>query len=754
MNAPLPPHSLSRRALLASGGALIVSFSLAHAQDAPSPQPPATTPAAEPPKPAPLPGSLKEAPFLDSWIKIEADGGVTVFTGKVELGQGIKTALIQVAAEELDVDVRSVKIVTADTALTANEGYTAGSHSMQDSGTAIRHAAAQVRELLIGLGAERLNVPAERLQASQGAVIADDGRSVPFGQLVTGTVLHVQAQPQSKLKDPAKHAVVGKPVARIDIPAKVTGGVAYIQDMRLPNMVHARVVRPPSYGARLKSVDTSRVERMPGVLKVVRDGNYIAVIAEREYGAVQAMRALADDAVWDVPQNALPDPAKIYDTLLGLPAQTYPILNRGTPSTGAKAIEATYHRPYQMHASIGPSCAVALYEGDTLTVWAHSQGMFPLRKAVSEMVRMPPEQVRCIHVEGSGCYGHNGADDAGADAAYLAKAFPGRPVRVQWMREDEHSFEPYGPAMITNAKAALDGSGSIVDWEFHVWSNTHSMRPGTAGNLLAANYLGSPFTPPPPKPLPLPEGGGDRNAIPIYSLPNARVVHHFIPEMPIRVSAQRGLGAYMNIFSLESFMDELATAGGIDPVQFRLKHLEDPRARDVVTMAAERFGWLRGGRRPPGRGQGFAFARYKNLAAYCAVAVELDVERETGKIALRRVVAAVDSGEAVSPDGIRNQIEGGILQSSSWTLYEEVGFDRTRILSRDWSRYPILRFTSVPQSVEVFVIDRPGQPFLGTGEASQGPTGAAIANALADAAGVRIRDLPLARERVKAAIGT
>ncbi len=750
MNAPLPRHALSRRALLASGGALIVSFSLARAQDTPAAQPPA----AEPPKPPPLPGSLKTAPFLDSWIRIDADGGVTVLTGKAELGQGIKTALIQVAAEELDVDVRSITIITADTARTADEQFTAGSHSMQDSGTAIRHAAAQVREILIGLAAERLNLPAERLQASQGAIVADDGRSVPFGQLVTGTVLHVQAQPQSKLKDPAKHAVVGKPVARIDIPPKVTGGAAYVQDMRLPNMVHARVVRPPSYGARLKSIDTGRTERMPGVLKVVRDGNYLAVIAEREYGAVQAMRALAEDAVWDVPQNALPNPAKIYDTLLALPAQTYPILTRGTPAAGAKTLEATYHRPYQMHASIGPSCALALYEGNTLTIWSHAQGMFPLRKAIAEMVRIPVEQVRCIHVEGSGCYGHNGADDAGADAAYLATAFPGRPVRVQWMREDEHSFEPYGPAMITSAKAALDSSGSVVDWEYHVWSNTHSMRPGTAGNLLAGNYLSSPFTPLAPKPLPLPEGGGDRNAIPIYNLPNARVVHHFIPGMPIRVSAQRGLGAYMNVFSLESFMDELAAAAGIDPVQFRLRHLGDSRARDVITMAADRFGWLRGGRRPPGRGQGFAFARYKNLAGYCAVAVELDVERETGEITLRRVVAAVDSGEAVSPDGIRNQIEGGILQSASWTLYEEVAFDRTRILSRDWSRYPILRFARVPQSVEVFVIDRPGQPFLGTGEASQGPTSAAIANALADAAGVRIRDLPLTRERVKATIGT
>jgi CO/xanthine dehydrogenase Mo-binding subunit len=405
-----------------------------------------------------------------------------------------------------------------------------------------------------------------------------------------------------------------------------------------------------------------------------------------------------------------------------------------------------------MHGAIGPSCAVGLFKDGALTVWTHSQGVYPLRKSIAEMLRLPEDRVQCIHVEGSGCYGHNAADDAGADAALIARAFPDRPVRVQWMREQEHLWEPYGPAMLTTAKAALDSAGNIVAWDYEVTSNTHSMRPGGAGNLLPAWHLEAPFAPAAPRPIPLPEGGGDRNAIPYYRLPSARVVHRFVPAMPVRVSALRALGAYMNVFSIESFIDELAQAAGADPVDFRLRHLDDTRARDVVSLAAARFGWSSYAR-APGRGRGFAFARYKNLGAYVALALEVDVNRERGSVRVVRAVAAVDSGQVVNPDGIRNQIEGGIIQSSSWTLYEAVDFDRTAIRSADWSRYPILRFSDIPESVDVHVIDRPGAAFLGTGEAAQGPTAAAIGNAIAYATGTRIRELPFDRKRVKGAIG-
>jgi CO/xanthine dehydrogenase Mo-binding subunit len=742
-----------------------------------------------------LPGSLTNTPYLDAWIRIDADGSVTAFTGKAELGQGIKTALLQITAEELEVPLEHLTLITADTALTANEGYTAGSHSMQDSGTALRNAAAQAREILLGAAASRMNVPAAQLKAASGVVIAPSGARLSYGELVSPRLLHVQAQPVSKLKDPASFRVMNRSQPRIDIPGKVTGGSVYVQDMRLPGMLHARVVRPPSYGAQLAAVDGGAVERMPGVVNIVRDGNFLAVVAEREYQAIKAMRSLAAGSKWQE-QSTLPKQAELAALLSGLPSQDFTIFEKpepaaamranpgkrsaatgsgntspsasGSPPAGAPnaetsaappptaaatALEATYTRPYVAHASIGPSCAVAQLQDEMLTVWTHTQGVYPDRQAIAEMLGLPPDRVHCIHVQGSGCYGHNGADDAAGDAALLASKMPGRPIRVQWMREQEFTWEPFGPAMVTKVRASLDSSGRIGDWDYGVWSNTHSMRPGPAGALLAGQHMARALPPPAPKPLPQPEGGGDRNAIPLYALPHAKVVHHFIPSMPLRISALRSLGGYMNVFSIESFMDELALAGQTDPVAFRLKHLDDPRAREVVTAAADRFGWSGRQRGGTGRGCGFGFARYKNLAAYCAIAVQLAVEHETGHIRVERIVAAVDTGQAVNPDGIRNQIEGGILQSMSWTLYETVSFDDTRILCVDWSTYPILRFNSVPNSLDVHIVDRPGQPFLGCGEASQGPASAALANAVADATGKRLRDLPLTAARVKAAIG-
>jgi nicotinate dehydrogenase subunit B len=749
MNDSLP-RGVTRREFLASGGALVVSFALAPVLYAAQPQE-AQNVGREPASSPKLPGSLGKAPMLDSWIRIDADNGITVFTGKVELGQGVKTALTQIAAEELVVDPQRIRLITADTGQTPNEGYTAGSQSMSDSGTAILNAAAQVRGILTGLAAEKLGQPAEKLTLQNDVIRAEDGRSVTYGQLVEGQALHVAAQPSSPLRDSRTRSVMGKPMRRVDIPAKVTGGVSYVQDLRLPGMVHARVVRPPSYSAKLRSVDTAKVDKLPGVLKIVRDGNYLAVIAEREYQAVAAWRALARAAAWDEPAN-LPAKGDVFRHFQSLPQQEYVISGESaTLAFGPGTVEARYQRPYQMHGSIGPSCAVAVSREDGITVWSHTQGVYPLRGAIAEMLRVPPERVRCIHMEGSGCYGHNGADDAGADAALLAVAFPERPVRVQWMREDEHSWEPYGSMMVSTAKAKLEGGG-ITEWQYEVWSNSHNLRPGPAGNLSSAWYLSTPFTPPPPKPAPLPAGGGDRNAIPYYKFPNTRVVHHFVTAMPVRVSALRALGAYMNVFSIESFMDELARAAKADPVEFRLRYLEDQRAHDVVRLAAERFGWARYAR-VNGRGRGFGFARYKNYAAYAAVACEVEVDRNSGHVQVLRAVAAVDSGETVNPDGIRNQIEGGIVQSLSWTLYESVAFDETRITSRDWSTYPIVRFSGVPETVEVHVINRLGMPFLGTGEATQGPTSAALANAIADATGARIRDLPITAARVRAAIG-
>ncbi|HVE10180.1 MAG TPA: molybdopterin cofactor-binding domain-containing protein [Paraburkholderia sp.] len=718
-----------------------------------------------------LPGSLKTSPQLDAWIRIDAQSNVTVCTGKAELGTGIRTAFLQLAAEQLDLEPQQIKLITADTGETPNEGYTAGSHSVADSGTAIFNAAAQVRALLLQSAATHLNVDIATLTTHDGAIVAADGRHLSYGEAVSGVNLHQEARLGVPLKPPAQFRVVGRTLQRIDIPGKVSGGQSYVQDLRLPGMLHARVVRPPAYGATLAALDTTRIESLPGVLKVVRDGSYLAVVADDEWRAIVAMRELMAAAQWHA-GPPLPDPATIHQTLMKLPAQQIVVANQSAPQganaggAAVRTLEARFSKPYMTHGSIGPSCAVAQFDNGAMTVWTHTQGVYPLRAGLAEMLSLPPQQVRCIHVEGSGCYGHNGADDVAADAALIARAVPGRPVRVQLMREQEHLWEPFGPAMSTYVRASLDASGTIVDWNYELWSNTHNNRIDNAGRLMPTWLLAQPFKPAPPKPIPMPEGGGDRNSIPLYKVPNLHVQHHFLPDMPIRVSAMRSLGAHMNIFAIESFMDELALAAQADPVEFRLKHLDDPRARAVIELAAQRFGWQRrgGARSSDGphtgagsgaggpRGVGFAFAKYKNLMAYCAIAMEITIERDTGQIGIERVVAAIDCGQIVNPDGVRNQVEGGILQTTSWTLYEQTMFDTQRITSYDWSTYPIMRFSSVPKRVDVHMIDRPGLPFLGVGEAAQGPAAAVLANAIADATGARIRDLPLAGARLKAVL--
>ncbi|TPJ23621.1 molybdopterin cofactor-binding domain-containing protein [Mesorhizobium sp. B2-7-2] len=748
MNAPNPLPDVTRRGFLAGAGALVVSFAIpAEAQEGEVP----TAPGGQAAKPK-RPGSLADMPSLDAWIRIDADGSITVFTGKAELGQGTKTSLRQIAAEELEVEPAAIKLVTADTALTPNEGYTAGSQTIQNSGTAIRYASAQVRQILIAKASEKLGAPVEALKAQAGAIVGPNSAKASYGELVSADFLHVDAAADTKLKPPAAYHAIGKPFARVDIPAKVTGGEAYVQDMRPPGMVHARVVRPPSYNARLTDFADAAVKAMPGVIAVVREGDFLAVVAEQEFQAVRAMRAMAGVAKWQE-QPALPDQYDLPAFLEKSVSEVGAVTSVGADSVpGARTLEAQFTRAYQMHGSIGPSSAVAMVDNGLTTVWTHTQGVYPDRKAIAQMLGVPEEKVRCIHTEGSGCYGHNGADDAAADAALIAQKVPGKPVRVQWMRDQEHLWEPYGPAMLTRASATLDQNGNIVSWHYDLWSNSHGTRPGSAGSLIAGRLMDRHFPPDPAKLQISPLGNGDRNAIPLYDVPNQRVNWHFIADMPVRVSSLRGLGAYCNVFSIESFMDELALAANADPVEYRLRHLKDPRARKVIEVAAEKFGWSKDAL-PAGQGRGFAFAKYKNHAAYLAVALEADVDSDSGAIKVSRAVAAVDCGEAVAPDSIVNQTEGGILQSMSWTLYEAVHFDRTRILSPDWSTYPILRFSAVPDSIEVQVVDNPGTPYLGVAEAAQGPTAGAIANAFRNATGMRIYDLPYTRERVKGVLG-
>jgi CO/xanthine dehydrogenase Mo-binding subunit len=735
MHAPV----LNRRRFTTALGSLVVAFSM--------------DPRAGLGQPASLPGSLQNNRRLDGWIRINADGTAIVFTGKVELGQGIVTALAQIAAEELELPLAQIDMISGDTARTPNEGQTAGSQSVENSGTALRMAGAEVRGLLIELAAERLGVAADQLVVADGVISAVDGRAIAYGELVAGLDLNREATAKVAAKPPARHKLVGRPIGRLDIPDKVTGGATYVQDVRLPGMLHGRVVRPPRYGSKLDSVDEAAARALPRVVAVVRDGSFLGVVAEREEQAIKVREALRNSARWTLGAE-LPEPARIFDVIKSLPSKDATIgVKQATVPAGARVIEAIYTKPYMSHGSIGPSCAVAQLEAGQMTVWTHSQGVFPLRSELVKVLKMPATAIRCAHVEGSGCYGHNGADDVALDAALLARAVPGRPVRLQWMRDDEFQWEPYGPAMVMRTKAALGGDGRIADWEYEVWSNTHSTRPEstTGTNVLAAWYMAEPQKMGPPTSPPQPAGGGDRNAIPLYEFPSQRVVHHFVQEMPIRVSALRTLGAYANVFALESFMDELAAAAGADPVAFRLAHLKDPRGRAVIETVARMAAWKDGKKGSGSRGRGIGFAKYKNLASYVACIAEVEVDRGSGSVSVPRVWAAVDSGLIINPDGLTNQMEGGIIQSVSWTLKEEVRFDRTGILSRDWASYPILTMPEVPK-VEIELINRPDQRPLGAGEGSQGPAVAALANAFANATGKRIRDLPLHPARVKAVL--
>ena len=731
--------ALSRRDFAKGLGGIVLAFTLDPAAAQPQKQ---------------LPGSLSNNKMLDAWIRIGADGAATVFTGKVELGQGIVTALAQIAAEELDLPLSRVAIVSGDTALAPNEGFTAGSQSIENSGMALRLAAAEVRALLIEFAAPKLGMSADSLSVADGVISAANGNKVSYGELAAALDLKREARGTAQPKPAGLHKLVGQPVARFDIPAKVTGRAAYVQDLRLPGMVHARVVRPPRYGATLAALDDSKVRAMPGVIAVVRDGSFLGVLAEREEQAVKARAALAEIAQWKGGPD-LPDPARLFAHLKSLPTKVETISTKQAPllANAPKTLAATYTRPYQAHASIGPSAAVAEFRDGKYTIWTHTQGVFPLRAEIAKTLKVPPASVRCIHQEGAGCYGHNGADDAALDAALLARALPDRPVRLQWMRDDEFGWEPFGPAMAMQAKASLDAEGRIVDWNYEVWSNSHSTRPTSTNgaNVLAAWYLAEPQKMGPPTSPPQPAGGGDRNAIPLYDFPNQKVVHHFVQDMPIRVSALRTLGAYANVFASESFMDELALAAGADPVAFRLAHLKDPRAKAVIEKVAALANWKPGEKGDAGHGRGIGFAKYKNLACYCAVIAEVAVDRPSGQMRVTRAYAAVDSGLIINPDGLINQIEGGIVQSASWTLHEEVKFDPTGIRSRDWSSYPILTMPEAPP-VEIALINRPTERALGAGEASQGPAAAAIANAFAHATGRRVRDLPFHSERVKAAL--
>ncbi len=706
---------------------------------------------ADKPVPRKLPGSLEDNRTLGRWLRINADGTVTVFPGKVEIGQGILTALLQIVAEELEVAIERIRLAPASTSYSPNEGMTSGSRSIQESGMALRYAAAEARELLLTRAATRLGVSLEQLEISDGVITARSGGRTSYWELASENLLEREATPGLVAKPATEHVFVGTSVPRRDIPAKVTGVATYVHDMELPGMLHGRVARPASRRARLAVLDEAEVRALPGVVTLVRDGNFLGVVAEREEQAIRAQRRLARSARWEETATLPESTDPRY--LLGMSSEDETISEKSNASIASRAVqrlEAEFTRPLIAHASIGPSCAIAAFDNGKYTVWTHSQGIFPLRTDLAKVLGVSEDHIVVTHVEGAGCYGHNGADDVALDAALLARSVPGRPVRMQWMREDEFGWEPYGSAMVVKLSAALDAAGRIVSWTHDLWSHGHSTRPGQkeGANLLAAWHLAQPVKASRPGNPPLPGGGSHRNAIPLYDFPDQRVTNHLIREAPLRTSSLRSLGAHANVFAIESFMDELAHAAGTDPVEFRLQHLRDPRGRAVIEAVARKAGWRSRERGEPARGRGIGFARYKNLGCYVAVIVEIEAENE---VRVKRAFAAVDAGEVINPDGLINQIEGGIVQTISWTLKERINFDRERVTTRTWDDYPILTFAETPV-MEVEVINRPMEPVLGAGEGAQGPTGAAIGNAIHNALGVRLRDMPFSRDRLIAAI--
>ncbi len=740
---------ITRRLFLQSSGALLVSVA--------SPIPSLGQPAAA------LPSNLARNSALDTWIQVNADGSIAISSGKCEIGQGIRTALAQIVADELDVSIERIQMQDVDTAHSPNEGATTGSNSVKDSGAALRIAAAEARQLLLDNAAERIGAPATALTVDDGRIHAgDEYDSISYWELLEGGRFNTQASGTVAPKNPDNYRYVGTSVERSDRPAKVFGEPAFIQDLRLPGMLHARMVRADVDAARLVSVDTETVAQMPGVETIVRDGSFLAVVAIREEQAIAAAEALGSRAVWEMVRT-LPEPSEFPELLRTLPAQTTVVHDtntlgaRETSPVGPIVREhgAGYSRPHTAHASISPSAAVAHWDESLLKVWSHGQGMYPLRQAIARTVNLPEQQVQCIHQQASGCYGHNGADDAACDAAMIAMAVPNRPIRLQWSRHDEFRREPFGAAMSMQISAATDASGNVQRWRYDVWSPTHSTRPyyggDTAGSLLAAREKAQPLDEFTGRNIPQPAGGADRNAVALYAYPDQQVTEHYVTERPLRVSALRGLGAYANVFAIESFMDELARDSGSDPFEYRLRHLTDSRAAAVIEAVRELAGEPPRNDTARALGRGVAFAQYKNLAAYLAIVVDIAIDRDSGVVRVLHAYATMDAGQIITPDGARNQVEGGIVQATSWTLKEAVKNSATAIESIDWASYPIIRFDEVPE-IQVTLLDRPELPPLGVGEAAQGPTAAAIANAVADATGARLRDLPLTPDKIAAAI--
>jgi nicotinate dehydrogenase subunit B len=750
--------SISRRQLLKGTGAMVVGFSF-------------WGPASRALAQAAGPGAALasgatgdlDAAQLDSWLAIARDGKVTVFTSKVELGTGVETALAQMVAEELDVPFHSVYMDSGDTDRSVDQAVTAGSRTLERAGPQLRQAAAAGRQELLKLASARLGAPVERLTVSDGvvSVVGNPAKKISYAELVGGEHFDVQISATGTGWDmkiaaevPAKsyknYKIVGTKVERVDLPPKFTGEFIYTQDVRVPGMLHGRVVRPPTVNSKPTNVDEASVKDVPGIVKIVQEGNFVGIVAETEWAAIRAARALK--VTWSTPTTKMPANSADVDAYLKNTKsfRDQVAVNRGNADAAiaqaAKTYEATYHWPFQLHGMIAPSCAVADVQGDKATIWAGSQGPFSTRSRVASLLGVPAKNVHVVYREGSGCYGRLSTDDVPEDAAIMSRAV-GKPVRVQWMREDEHAWEPKGPQQLISVRAGVDAQGKLVAWDYldrsFPWTTS-----GTA--LLASQQLGLKSTGPGNSNGT--GGGGD-----IYTFDHQKVVAALIPWVqpdptPLRTSNLRAPGELARTFATESFIDEIAADLGADPVQFRLRYLNgDARPTDALRAAAKQAQWKErpspapASTSPKVTGRGVAVANRANTIT--AAVAEVEVDKTTGKVTVKKVTLAHDCGLIVNPDGLKNQIEGNIIQGVSRTLLEQVQFDATGIKNLNWASHPIITFADIPE-IDIVLINRPEMGPLGGGEPSISPVPGAIANAIFDATGVRLREIPLTRQRV------
>ena len=732
---------LHRRKFLKNGGALVVGFSLL--------SPHAFGTALRAPK-----SVAKDA--VDSFLVVGNDGRITVFTGKVDLGTGTRTALAQMAADELDVAFEKIEMVMGDTGTTPDQWITGANLTIFQGGAELRRAAASARQALVGRASERLGAPAEELMVEDGVVRvkSNPSRFVAYSELLGPEGLQIKIDPKVPLKKPSEYRVVGRSIPRIDIPGKVTGEWQYVHDFRLPGMLHARVIRPDEHGARLQSYDDSAARKVAGFVQTVRKGDFLAVVAKNEWAAIKAARGVK--VSW-TPGTGLPKQSEIFDLWRKRDSAKDEASQKvgDAPSalaSAARRLKASYQFATQTHASIGPSCAVADYKEGKLTLWSASQATHSMQDEVAAITRLPREAVRLVYLEGSGCYGRNGHEDATADAALIATML-GKPVRVQWSRADETARSPKSPPRAIDFEAALDAQGNVVAWtgEFFIALNHIAAFKPLDFPLLAATETG------------LPKPGNwvgflFQNAPQPYAFPNVLVNTHHIAQTIFRSSHLRSPGRIENSFANESFADELAVAAKMDPAEFRLKHLSDPRAAAVISAAMKLANWeTRTGPNPnPGaspivKGRGIAYARYNGTITYVAAVAEVEVNRQSGEIRVSRLCIGHDCGQMINPDGVANQVEGGAIQTVSRTLIEQVTWDQSKVTSVDWASYPILRFPEAPR-VDIKLIDRPGEASWGVGEPTAVVIPAAIGNAVFDATGVRMRTVPFTATAVKAAL--